>query len=50
MCIAVAYSLLVISGLGAQRVRSLFEEAKARAPCMVFIDEIDSIGKKRMES
>uniref|UniRef100_A0A0N5AK12 AAA domain-containing protein n=1 Tax=Syphacia muris TaxID=451379 RepID=A0A0N5AK12_9BILA len=40
----------MIGGLGAQRVRSLFEEAKARAPCMIFIDEIDSIGKKRTGS
>jgi cell division protease FtsH len=34
-------------GLGAARVRELFEEAKARAPCLVFIDEIDTIGKVR---
>jgi cell division protease FtsH len=34
-------------GLGAARVRELFEEAKARAPCLVFIDEIDTIGKTR---
>jgi cell division protease FtsH len=34
-------------GLGAARVRELFEEAKAKAPCLVFIDEIDTIGKAR---
>lgn len=35
------------SGLGAARVRSLFREARARAPCIVYIDEIDAVGKKR---
>ncbi|OGY67794.1 MAG: hypothetical protein A3H63_00910 [Candidatus Harrisonbacteria bacterium RIFCSPLOWO2_02_FULL_45_10c] len=34
-------------GVGASRIRSLFEEAKKIAPCIVFIDEIDAIGKKR---
>lgn len=34
-------------GLGAVRVRDLFKEAKEKAPCIVFIDEIDAIGKKR---
>ncbi|XP_075017738.1 mitochondrial inner membrane m-AAA protease component paraplegin isoform X5 [Calonectris borealis] len=34
-------------GLGAARVRSLFREAQARAPCIVYIDEIDAVGKKR---
>uniref|UniRef100_A0A8C9FUZ0 SPG7 matrix AAA peptidase subunit, paraplegin n=1 Tax=Pavo cristatus TaxID=9049 RepID=A0A8C9FUZ0_PAVCR len=37
----------VIGGLGAARVRSLFREAQARAPCIVYIDEIDAVGKKR---
>ena len=34
-------------GLGAAKVRDLFEQAKEKAPCIVFIDEIDTIGKKR---
>lgn len=37
----------VIGGLGAARVRSLFKEAQSRAPCIVYIDEIDAVGKKR---
>ena len=34
-------------GMGAARVRDLFKEAQKKAPCIVFIDEIDAIGKKR---
>ncbi len=34
-------------GMGASKVRDLFKQAKERAPCIVFIDEIDAIGKKR---
>lgn len=35
-------------GLGASKVRDLFKEAKKKAPCIVFIDEIDAIGKRRV--
>ena len=37
-------------GMGASKVRDLFEQAKEKAPCIVFIDEIDAIGKKRDNS
>ena len=37
----------MFAGMGAKRVRDLFKEAKASAPCIVFIDEIDAIGGKR---
>ena len=35
-------------GMGASKVRDLFKQAKEKAPCIVFIDEIDAIGKKRV--
>ena len=34
-------------GMGAAKVRDLFKQASEKAPCIVFIDEIDTIGKKR---
>ncbi|KAI6183513.1 Peptidase M41 and ATPase domain containing protein [Aphelenchoides bicaudatus] len=40
----------MIGGLGASRIRDLFKEAKSRSPCIIYIDEIDAIGRKRSES
>lgn len=40
----------IFVGQGARRIRELFDRAKARAPCVVFIDEIDSVGQKRTTS
>jgi spastic paraplegia protein 7 len=40
----------VIGGLGAARVRDLFADAKKRAPCIIYIDEIDAVGRKRAQS
>ncbi|XP_037550214.1 ATP-dependent zinc metalloprotease YME1L1 [Nematolebias whitei] len=37
-------------GIGASRIRNLFKDAKASAPCVIFIDELDSVGGKRVES
>jgi cell division protease FtsH len=37
-------------GVGAARVRDLFSQAEAKAPCIVFIDELDALGKVRMQS
>ena len=37
----------MVVGMGASKVRDLFKQAKEKAPCIVFIDEIDAIGKKR---
>lgn len=37
----------MIGGLGAARVRDLFKEGRKRAPCIIYIDEIDAVGRKR---
>ena len=37
-------------GVGASRVRDLFEQAKKKAPCIIFVDELDALGKARMVS
>jgi cell division protease FtsH len=38
----------MLAGVGASRVRDLFDEAKKAAPAIVFIDELDSIGRRRV--
>uniref|UniRef100_A0A915PK37 AAA+ ATPase domain-containing protein n=1 Tax=Setaria digitata TaxID=48799 RepID=A0A915PK37_9BILA len=40
----------MIGGLGASRIRNLFKTAKKMAPCIIYIDEIDAIGRKRSQS
>ena len=37
-------------GVGAARIRDLFQQAEAKAPCIVFIDELDALGKVRVQS
>src|SRR5688572_33458731 len=40
----------VFVGVGASRVRSLFKKARSKAPCIIFIDEIDAAGRKRQNA
>ncbi|XP_021364503.1 paraplegin-like isoform X2 [Mizuhopecten yessoensis] len=40
----------MLGGLGASRMRNLFKEARQQAPCIIYVDEIDAIGKKRKGS
>ena len=42
-----SYFVDMFVGVGASRVRDLFEEAKRKAPCIIFIDEIDAVGRQR---
>lgn len=49
-CLSGSDFVEVFAGVGAARFRSLFKEAKENAPCIIFIDEIDSIGLRRGES
>ncbi|MDH3346855.1 MAG: ATP-dependent zinc metalloprotease FtsH [Desulfobulbaceae bacterium] len=46
-CISGSEFVEMFVGLGAARVRDLFEEAKKNAPCIIFIDELDALGKAR---
>jgi cell division protease FtsH len=37
----------VFVGVGAKRIRDLFDQARKKAPCIIFIDEVDAVGYKR---
>ena len=45
--ISAAEFVEIFAGIGASRVRDLFEQAKKSAPCIIFIDEIDAVGRQR---
>lgn len=49
--LSLAYQVLIFVemfvGVGASRVRDMFEEAKKNAPCIIFIDEIDAVARRR---
>ena len=45
--ISAAEFIEMFVGVGASRVRDLFEQAKKNAPCIVFIDELDAVGRQR---
>ena len=47
LSIAASEFVELFVGVGASRVRDLFEKAKEKSPCIIFIDEIDSIGRQR---
>ena len=44
---SVSVIFLTFLGVGSARVRDLFDQAKKKAPCIVYIDELDSIGRSR---
>jgi len=48
--VSASYFEEMFVGVGASRIRKLFREAKKRAPCIIFIDEIDSVAKSRYNS
>ena len=49
LSISAAEFIEMFVGVGASRVRDLFEQAKKNAPCIVFIDELDAVGRQRAQ-
>ena len=45
LCVCVCH--FVAQGVGSARVRDLFQQARDSAPCMVYIDELDAVGRSR---